>query len=105
MIVAAYWMLAFFGMAGFALWCNYDWAKEYDKCSTSWFKLSSCINNNWTNVCGRIEKERDAFKAKAEELEAKAEELEKRGRELELIGEELRTEIESLTAELEEVTE
>lgn len=105
MIAAVYWMLAFFGMAGFALWCNYDWVKKYDECNTSWFKLSSRINNNWVNVCGRIEKERDAFKAKAEELEAKAEELEKRGRELELIGKELRIEIERREADLEEVTE
>ena len=105
MIATVYWMLAFFGMTGLALWNNYDWVKKYDKCSDSWFKLLLRINKNWANVCGRIEKERDAFKAKAEELEAKAEELEKRGRELELIGEELRIEIESLTADLEEVTE
>ena len=65
--------LAFIGMSLYAIGINEEWYKTAEEKNNDWLDLAMRQTEEWAEFCTKIANERDALKARVEELEAKAE--------------------------------
>ena len=65
--------LAFIGMSLYAIWINEDWYKTAEEQNKDWLDTAMRQTEEWAEFCTKIADERDALKARVEELEAKLE--------------------------------
>lgn len=65
--------LAFIGMSLYAFEINEDWYKIAEEQNKDWLDTAMRQTEEWAEFCTKIANERDALKARVEELEAKLE--------------------------------